>query len=261
MNLFFRHFVLMLLMLTALGASPAQAWKGLFDRTLVDRAVMAFQEGDYSRVRKLLGTDETADDPRAWYVLGRMYQEGLGDYLPDVRRAEKLYRSAAEAGHVDAMLALADMFARGTGVRANFAVARIWYEQAAKVGNVAAMVLLANDYAGSNGAIPDYQRARVWYEQAAATGNSSAMVALAGFYRNGLGVELSFVEAVMWYRLAIKNGNQEAVAAEAMLTRFLSPTELADAERRVAEWERLAGWKTAPTEAPAPGVAPAATTP
>jgi TPR repeat protein len=53
--------------------------------------------------------------------LGRMYQEGLGDYLYRMfSRAEKLYRSAAEAGHVDAMLALADMFARGTGCAGQF---------------------------------------------------------------------------------------------------------------------------------------------
>lgn len=248
-NPFLRHFLLSLVAMVALGAGPAQAWKGLFDRTLTDRAVMAFQEGKYSRVRELLGTDETADDPRAWYVLGRMYHEGLGGYALDVRRAEKLYRSAAEVGHVDSMLALADMFARGAGVRANFAVARIWYENAAKAGNVPAMVLVANDYAGSNGASPDYQRARVWYEQAAATGNNAAMAALASFYRNGLGVELSFVEAVMWYRLAIRNGNQESVAAEALISRFLSPTELADADRRVAEWERLAGWGATPSAA------------
>lgn len=245
----FRRFLLSLLAMVALGAGQAQAWKGLFDRTLTDRAVLAFQEGHYDRVRDLLGTDETADDPRAWYVLGRMYHEGLGGYALDVRRAEKLYRSAAEAGHVDAMLALADMFARGAGVRPNFAVARIWYERAARAGNAPAMVLLADDYAGRNGATPDYQRARVWYEQAAAAGNNAAMAALANIYRNGLGVDLSFVEAVMWYRLAIRNGNQEAVSAEALVSRFLAPAELADADRRLREWEQLNGWTPAPPAA------------
>jgi TPR repeat protein len=258
---FFRHFVVALVALAALSAGPALAWKGMFDRTLVDRAVMAFQEGEYSRVHKLLGTDETADDPRAWYVLGRMFQEGLGGYVLDVQRAERLYRSAAEAGHVDAMLSLADMFARGAGVRPNFSIARIWYERAAKAGNVPAMVLVANDYAGGNGAPPDYQRARVWYEQAASAGNNVAMMALANFYRNGLGVELSFVEAVMWYRLAIRNGNQEAIAAEALVNRFLSPDEQTDAAQRVAEWERLAGWKTDAGVTPAPAAAPSSISP
>lgn len=229
----------------AVGHGQAEAWKGVFERTLADRAVMAFQEGKYQRVRELLGTDETADDPRAWYVLGRMYQEGLGGYETDLLRAEKLYRAAAEAGHMDAMLALADLFARGSGVRANSAVARVWYERAAKAGNVPAMVLLADDLAGLNGGMPDYERARIWYEQAAATGSSAAMAALGGFYRNGLGVELSFVDAVMWYRLALRNGSQDAVGAEALLVRFLSPAELAEADRRLAEWEQLTGWAAA----------------
>ena len=256
-NRFCKRFLLLLAVMLTVGTGPAQAWKSVFERTLTDRAVMAFQEGNYSRVRELLGTDETADDPRAWYVLGRMYQEGRGGYALDIKRAEKLYRSAAEAGHIDAMLALADMFARGSGVSPNFAVARVWYERAAKAGNVPAMILVANDYAGTNGASPDYERARVWYEQAAAAGNNAAMMALGNLYRNGQGVELSFVEALMWYRLAIKNGNQDAVTAEALVSRFLTAGELADADQRVAEWERLAGWGVT---AGSPAVAPVAPT-
>ncbi len=244
-NRIFRRVVVVMVATLVLGQGEAWARKGLFDRSLTDRAVLAFQEGRYSRVRELLGTDETAGDPRAWYVLGRMYQEGLGGYELSLQRAEKLYRAAADGGHVDAMLALADLFARGAGVRPNAVVARVWYERAAKAGNVTAMVLLANDYAGSNGAAPDYERARVWYEQAAAAGSGPAMSALGNLYRNGLGVEVSTVDAVMWYRLAARNGSQEAVAAEALLARFLSPAELADADRRLTEWESLTGWAAA----------------
>jgi hypothetical protein len=48
---------------------------------------------------------------------------------------------------------------------------------------------------------------------------------------------------------------------EALVTRFLTAEELADADRRVAEWERLAGWGvTAGSPAVAP-VAPAPTKP
>lgn len=240
----------------ALGQEQAVAWKGVFDRTLTDRAIMAFQEGRYERVRELLGTDETADDPGAWYVLGRMYQEGLGGYEVDMGRAERLYRAAAEAGHVDAMLALADLFARGSGVNVNAAVARVWYERAAKAGNVPAMLLLANDLAGRNGAAPDYARARIWYEQAAAAGSGAAMAALGGFSRNGLGVDLSFVDAVMWYRLAMRHGSQDAVGAEALLVRFLAPAELAEVDRRLGEWEQLTGWRSGSEAAAAEPVKP-----
>ena len=231
----------------ALAQTPAFARKGLFDRTLTDRAVLAFQEGRYPHVRDLLGTDETADDPRAWYVLGRMYQEGLGGYDLDLRRAERLYRAAAEAGHVEAMLALADMFARGAGVRPNASVARVWYERAAAAGNVPAMLLVANNYAGQHGAPPDFERARVWYEQAAATGSGEAMAALGGLYRNGQGVDLSPVDALMWYRLAKQHGSQDAVAAEALLAGLLTPAEQAEADRRQAEWRGLVGWAPATT--------------
>jgi TPR repeat protein len=220
----------------------------IFEKTQADQGVAAFKRGDYNYARIWLSTKAAADDPQAWYYLGRMYQEGLGGFAVDPKRAERLYHQAAEKGIPEAMLAVADIHARGSGVRPNFAIARIWHEKAARLGNIDAMVLLGKDLTGANGLPANYDQARIWFEQAASAGNSEAMRALGDLYRNGYGVAVNMVDALMWYRLAVRAGNTEAQSGNNLLTRILSADKQADAERRALEWEVLTGRAPAPSQ-------------
>ena len=226
--------------------------KSIFERTQEDQGVSAFKKGNYKRARIWLSTDETADKPLSWFYLGRMYEEGLGGFDIDIRRAERLYHRAAEKGIVEAMLAIADIHARGgAGVRPNFSVARAWHERAADAGNKRAMLLLAQDYAGANGLPPDYQRARIWFEQAADAEMGEAMAGLANLYRNGQGVDVNMVEALKWYRLAVKYGHADSAGPESLLSRVLTPAQVQDAGQRALEWEILTG-KVPDPNAPPP---------
>ncbi len=227
----------------ALAGAGAEAEASLFKKNGVDQGITAFEEGNYSGARRWLSDQEAAEDPRAWYYLGQLYQQGLGGFPLDIKRAERLYHRAAEEGQPSSMLALADMFARGAGVQANRSVARVWYEKAAKAGSVPAMLQLAYDLTGQYGLPPDYAKARVWFEQAAAEGNSEAMVGLATLYRNGRGVEVNRVEALKWYRLALRYGEPEAGSPEALLRQLTSSQEQAQADQLVQEWEGLVGLK------------------
>lgn len=234
-----------------MAASDTQA-KSIFERTQEDQGVKAFRQGDFKRARIWLSADENADKPRSWYFLGRMYEEGLGGFEIDYRRAERLYHRAAERGEVDAMLAIADIYARGGyGVRANSSVSRAWHERAAEAGSALGQLRLAQDYAGQTGLPPDYNRARLWFEQAAEAGLPQAMAGLGSLYRNGHGVEVSLVEALRWYRLAVKYGHAESAEAEAFLARLLDPAQLQDADARVLEWEVLTGRASDPNAPPA----------
>ncbi|MGH8493196.1 MAG: tetratricopeptide repeat protein [Moraxellaceae bacterium] len=238
-----REFILVITLVALAGNAGAVS---LFEKTTADQGISAFKSGDYNYARTWLSTKAAADDPRAWYYLGRMYQEGLGGFEVDLTRAERLYHQSAEKGVVEAMLSLADLYSRGGGVRPNFGVARIWHEKAARAGNVDAMVLLAKDFTGANGLPPNYDQARIWFEQAASAGNSEAMRALGDLYRSGQGVEVSMVEALMWYRLAVRAGNTDAQASNNLLSRILPADKQADAERRALEWEVLTGRAPAP---------------
>lgn len=225
----------------ALVSGAGSAAVSIFDKTQADQGVSAFKHGNYNYARIWLSTQAAADDPQAWYYLGRMYQEGLGGFVVDLRRAERLYHQSAEQGVPEAMLALADLYSRGGGVKPNFAVMQIWHEKAARVGNIDGMFLLAQDLTGKNGLPADYTRARIWFEQAASAGHGESMRALGDLYRNGQGVDVSMIQALMWYRLAVKAGSAEAKTGETLLSRILPATQQADADGRAREWEVLTG--------------------
>jgi TPR repeat protein len=139
------------------------------------------------------------------------------------------------------MLALADLYSRGSGVKPNLAMVQIWHEQAARVGNIEGMFLLGQDLSGKSGRPADYNRARIWFEQAASAGHGEAMRALGDLYRNGQGVDVSMIEALMWYRLAVKAGSVDAKTGETLLSRILPAAQQSDADGRAREWEVLTG--------------------
>lgn len=239
LNVHMRAVLGFLLAIGLASAAGTAAAVSFFQKTGVDQGISAFKSGNYNYARTWLSTPEAADNPLAWYYLGRMYQEGLGGFPVDLKRAERLYHQSAEQGVPEAMLALADLYSRGGGVPPNFAVARVWHERAANSGSVDGMVLLAKDLSGTNGLPADYNRARIWFEQAAATGNAESMRWLGDFYRNGFGVDVSMIEALKWYRLAVKGGNADAKPGADLLGRILSPEQQADSDRRGLEWEVL----------------------
>ncbi len=232
-------------MVLVIGAEASA--NSVFQQTQTDQGISAFKSANYSGARRWLSTKEAAENPQAWYYLGRMYQEGLGGFAVDKQRAEKLFQQSAEKGVPEAMLVIADIHARGAGVRPNLAMARTWHERAARAGNVEGMYLYGRDLSSpSSGLPPDYDRARVWFEQAASAGHAEAMRSLGDLYRNGLGVDVSMVDALMWYRLAVKAGSGEAKTGEALLTRILPADKQASADALAREWEVLTGRAPAP---------------
>ncbi|MDI1301500.1 MAG: tetratricopeptide repeat protein [bacterium] len=231
-------FFLAVLLMSGAGSATAVS---IFDKTQADQGISAFKSGNYKYARTWLSTQAAADNPQAWYYLGRMYQEGLGGFVVDTKRAEKLYHQSAEQGVPEAMLALADLYSRGSGVKPNLAMVQIWHEQAARAGNIDGMFLLGQDLSGKSGLPADYNRARIWFEQAASAGHGEAMRALGDLYRNGQGVDVSMIEALMWYRLAVKAGSVDAKTGETLLSRILPAGQQSDADNRAREWEVLTG--------------------
>jgi TPR repeat protein len=62
---------------------------------------------------------------------------------PDLARAAKWYQRAADAGHSEAQLALADLYLEGMGVEQSVDQAQEWYQRAADQGSQRGAEMLA----------------------------------------------------------------------------------------------------------------------
>jgi hypothetical protein len=73
-----------------------------------------------------------AGDPQGWMVLGFEYGTGkLGGEPPYwYARAMEAYKKAADGGNCLAMMAIGDLYAAGSGVRADQAQAQSWHDRA-----------------------------------------------------------------------------------------------------------------------------------
>ena len=158
--------------------------------------------------RQALEKLATQGDADAEYKLGVLYMKGEGGPQIDTEAAE-WFGKAADQGHVDAQLAL--MYPVELGVQ------------------------------------DDITEAVKWYREAADQGEAEAQITLAIMYYNGLGVPQSEVFAYQWAKLSISNPSlasdersdtQELLDA---LTAELTPTEIAEAEKLVEQWEARAG--------------------
>jgi TPR repeat protein len=142
-------------MLLALIAGPASAD--------IDAGMTAFEQGDFEAAAAELRPIADRGDPRAQYILGVMYHNGLAVPL-DAGKAAELFRRAALQGYVDAQVELARIYRDGDGVEQDFAEMAKWYALAAKQGNVGAQLYIADAYAYGHGVPRDLVRAYAWYD-------------------------------------------------------------------------------------------------
>ena len=104
-------------------------------RTPVDDAREAFDSGKYDKARELAQPLADKGDVEADYLLGLIYERGLG--VPkDIAKSFEFMRVSAEGGHTPAMYYLGVMFERGrNAVKANLAEAYVWYSLAGASGD------------------------------------------------------------------------------------------------------------------------------
>lgn len=121
--------------------------------------------------------------------------------------------------------------------RASMASAlRVWLP-AAQAGELDAMVHVGEIYErGLGGVAPDYAAAADWYRRAAERGDARAMINLGSLYERGLGVRQDPAEALNWYRKAsgISEGRLELATAEELERRRLMEEEAQQLRREVS---------------------------
>ncbi|GBF27502.1 secretory immunoglobulin A-binding protein EsiB [bacterium MnTg02] len=92
--------------------------------------VSAFERGDYTAALWLWRPLAEKGNATAQYLIGHMYDRGLGVPQDDVMAVE-WYRKAAEQGDASAQLKLGVRYAKGEGVPQDDAVAHKWLNLAA----------------------------------------------------------------------------------------------------------------------------------
>ena len=96
----------------------------------------------------------------------------------DFQHAVRVWRSLAEAGHINAQINLGVMYDYGSGVDRDYEIAARWYRAAAHQGSAAGQYNLALLIADGHARPLAGRTARYWLEQAAAQGFADARRAL-----------------------------------------------------------------------------------
>jgi TPR repeat protein len=102
-----------------------------------------------------------------------MSLNGIGGPRDHVE-AMRLFRKAADAGHVGSMFAVGAMLGGGHDIAEDRAAARTWYRKAAEKGHAHAQLMLGRFLARGLGGDADPKEARLWLERALAAGVKEA---------------------------------------------------------------------------------------
>ncbi len=146
--------------------------------------------------------------------------DGVG---ADEKRADELWKSAAQQGHPLAMYNLALRYQSGKGgIQRDHAQAYEWFVKAAESGFVPAMVETGDALVSGRGLnARNPRRAVEWFERAAAAGSNLARVKLGNLYESGRlvntssGLSPTSVDpdpslALIWYGRAAEAGDSSA---------------------------------------------------
>ena len=201
--------VLLLLLLATLPACRAE-----------NHAVAALR-------KKAEAGDAQAQAGLAWlYFSGETVEK-------DLAQAAKWYRKSAEQNDPVAQFNLGSMFAKGLGVERSEKEAAKWYRRAAEQGHAAAQANLGVLLANGEGVAKDDAEAVKWYRKAAEQGSSQGQLNLGVMYVSGRGVARDLVEAYKCWSLAAGQGEKDAPGYLELVTKLLTPEQLAEARRRV----------------------------
>jgi TPR repeat protein len=125
--------------------------------------------------KKWLRKAADANMSHAQYVTGKMYDDGEFDVARDPAEAHRWFLKAAQQGHTQAQVALANQFLDGRGTPRDNAQAFHWYKKAAEGGDMTAQYVAGSFYErGGDGVKPNLNIARAYYAAAAAQGDPAA---------------------------------------------------------------------------------------
>lgn len=157
--------------------------------------------GNVAKAISLYRTPALAGDVTAQRRLGNVYSTPWPDWQPDHQEAARWYRMAAAQDDSEAEDSLGALYLNGAGVGRNYAEALKWFRRSAEGG---------------------------WY---------MARYHLGVMYAGGFGLKQDYVRAYMWFTLIADADGLKAEAARAEVAPFLTPDQIAEAQRMSEECE------------------------
>ncbi|MBM4315191.1 MAG: sel1 repeat family protein [Deltaproteobacteria bacterium] len=148
-------------------------------------------------------------------------------------------KALAGKGDADAQFKLGLMYYLGRGVVRDYPEALDWFRKAARQGNPYAQYNVGYMYEKGEGTPQDFGEAALYYRQAAERGNRLAQYTLGYLYEKGQGVPQDEIHALMWYNLAATQGETKARAARDRVTVWMTPAQIAEAQRLAREFKRV----------------------
>jgi len=191
----------------------------------LDRALAAYERGDFATARTAFERLAKDGVPAADYTLAVMHLRGeLPDATP--REALRLMARAADAGFVTAMVGLGELYERGEAPLArDLTQSVLWFRRAAEAGSLEGQLAVATAFYLGRGAVLDKTQAARWYRLAAQQGDGGAMYLFASMCESGDGIERDLAEARYWYAAAARNGETGAAEkARAIEKKLSAPT-------------------------------------
>jgi TPR repeat protein len=180
--------------------------------------------------RALAGSTDT----RLCTDLAYRYASGL--LVPqDQARATSLFTRAAEKGDALAESNLGFRYYDGLGTRRDYAMAVKWWRAAADQGESHAMSGLGTAYAFGNGVGRDPREAARLFRASWEAGYAHGAFNLALSYWRGQGVARDLVTAYVLLNRAATAGDTEAPAKIPSLLREMTPQQIEEGKRRLAE--------------------------
>lgn len=186
------------------------------------------------------------------FHLGRMYLAGRG--VPrDVAEATRLWKRSSELGYARAQYFYGLISQPGDGVKKaeaaelaidrwldgyvnnDFAKSLAVVKPLAEKGDAWAQSFYGSMLERGEGTTRNEAEGLKWNRLAAEQGYSLSQAELAARYSKGQGVPQSDVEAYKWARLAAAQNDESAKKLEASLKAKLTPAQLAEAEKLLAD--------------------------
>ena len=108
---------------------------------------------------------------------------------------------------------------------------------AAEQGDAEAQSFLGVLYKEGWGVPQNYDEALHWFQAAAEQGNAEAQSFLGAMYFLGQGVPQDYIQASTWTSLAASTANELGIENIELITKVMTPEEIAAAQRLASEWK------------------------
>ena len=161
---------------------------------------------NYALSEKYLLKAAEKDNVEAQAFLSLLYI-GMEEY----DKAMVWARKAAQMDHPQAYFMLGRIYDEGLGVDVNHIEGLKWFEKAADKGDADAQDIVGNILMNSDFIDHDPGKAFKYYQMAAAQEHLEGMMNLGVCYHEGFGTDIDFIAAEMWLRKAADGGQEDAI--------------------------------------------------